>query len=404
MPTFRYQALDAEQKLAAGELVADSVEQAIAQLQASGLIVQSISIIAPASPSTPRIPSDQTVGNSEQAALWAHMARVLEQSKLIAPALTAYAEEMPRGRRRRQLCTVVEVLNRGDVDAATSALTALPDYWIPLLSAATSSQDVGRILREFLDESRRADELRRQWWLTFAYPALILLLAASVFVLLSFIVVPLFAAIFVDFDLALPVFTRVIIALSSWVTNGTALIIALVCAVPGILILSSRRMFAESVRSFFADRFSGQLGQRTAVARFARFTADLLEGGLGTSDAIRIAGIAAQRPRLHAATERLADAIAVGPAATSDIAASDVDAPILSATVLFALRSALSMPARIQLLREISNCYATRARIRLSWVRGFVEPLSILVVGALVACIVVALFLPLVKLIEGLTA
>ena len=75
----------------------------------------------------------------------------------------------------------------------------------------------------------------------------------------------------------------------------------------------------------------------------------------------------------------------------------------LTATVLHALNAGISTPARIRLLREISNCYADRVRIRLSWTRGFIEPVSILIVGALVAVVVIALFLPLVSLINALS-
>src|SRR4051794_31835536 len=102
MPTFHYQALNATQSLVTGELTANSVADALTQLQASGLSVQSIGLISATKMSaseSPAVdiasPSDQ---QAEQAALRAHMVRVLEQGKLIAPALAAYAEEMPSGR------------------------------------------------------------------------------------------------------------------------------------------------------------------------------------------------------------------------------------------------------------------------------------------------------------------
>ena len=71
-------------------------------------------------------------------------------------------------------------------------LRSLPGYWIPLLGAATASRDPGRILREFLRESQQAEDLRRQWRLTLAYPLLLLILAAVVIVAFSFLVIPIF--------------------------------------------------------------------------------------------------------------------------------------------------------------------------------------------------------------------
>ena len=43
-----------------------------------------------------------------------------------------------------------------------------------------------------------------------------------------------------------------------------------------------------------------------------------------------------------------------------------------------------------------------KVRLRLSWTRGMVEPAAIIVIGLVVAIVVVSLFLPLIKLIDGL--
>jgi type IV pilus assembly protein PilC len=398
MPAFRYQALNADQRLITGELSAATVEQAVTQLHSAGLAVQSISLISPTPTHVPAGIAPTVDTNVEQAALQTHMVRVLEQGKPIAPALRAYAEEMPRGRRRRQLCQVVDVLQRGDSAEATTALAALPEYWIPLLSAATSSRDPGRVLREFLSESQQADELYRQRWLTFAYPALVLGIAAAVFIALSFVALPIFQTVFSDFNLELPAFTRVVMTLASWVTDGQALIFVLICGALGAILWTGRRLLPASVRSSFNSRFSMPWGRRTAIAKFARFTADLLEGGLSTPDALRIAGFATKNPPLRAAAWRLANEIASG----SQRAQSADERP-LTATLLHAINADIPASARINLLREISNCYAARTRMFFSWTRGLIEPLSICAVGLVVGGVVIALFTPLVSLVEGLS-
>jgi type IV pilus assembly protein PilC len=399
MPTFHYQALNATQSLVTGDLTADSVADAVTQLQASGLTVQSIGLISATNISAAESPAADIASPSdrqaEQAALRAHMTRVLEQGKLIAPALAAYAEEMPSGRRRRQLQTVIDVLNHGDATQAADELAVLPDYWIPLLSAATSSRDPGRVLREFVDNSRRADELHRQWWLTLAYPLFIIGMALVVCIALGIFVIPVFASIFRDFDLDLPVLTRVVLALSSPLTTGKLFLAAPFSILFVLVAIAGWRILPAIFRLTIADRISWPFGRASAIARFTRFTADLLEGGLNLPDALRIAGQATNRRDVRAAASNLATATAAG------VASPSPSLP-LTAAVLYALRADVPTPSRIRLLREISNCHATKARFRLSWTRGFVEPLSICVVGAIVGLIVLALFLPLVKLIDGL--
>jgi type II secretory pathway component PulF len=396
MLAFRYQALNSDQQLVDGELTADSVDAAIAQLRGAGLDLQSISLVSqsPASAILTTAPIDSS--DVERSAILAHMHRVIEQSKPITPALRAYAEEMPRGRRRRQLSAVIDVLERGDAAAATAALAALPEYWVPLLSAATLSRDPERVLREFVAESRRADELRRQWRLALAYPLFIAAFALAVLVALSFIFIPIFRALFSDWGLQLPTITRVIMELASAITNGQTLIFLLGCVGLGALLWYGRRFVPESLRSSIADRFSPLFVRQMAIARFAHFTADLLEGGLALPDALRVAGHTTRKQSLRIAAWRLAHEMARG-------TFQQLSSSPLTATVSHALITDLSTPSRIHLLREISNCHADRARIRLSWTRGFIEPVGICIVGGLVGLVVVALFLPLVSLVDALS-
>src|SRR4051794_12709562 len=167
MPVFRYQALNAEQQVVVGRIQAEAVAAAIAQLEAAGLTLRAIGfagaddmaagdptiagLAATASPSTATSPD----AAAERALLESHLGPVLVNGRVIAPALRAFAEEMPAGRRRRQLQTVCRIVESGNAAEAAQEMAKLPEYWIPLLSAAASSNDAGRVLREFLDESQR---------------------------------------------------------------------------------------------------------------------------------------------------------------------------------------------------------------------------------------------------------
>src|SRR5262245_29272278 len=155
MARFHYQALNDKRQLVFGELEADTVAQALAQLEGEGLSVQSIGFASIGGPSVSGRTSSASIRpqlaaeplrqspfatSVEQGVLQAHLVNVLACGKFMAAPLRAYAEEMTPGRRQKQLLGVVQVLERGDAAEAASALSALPEYWIPLLSAATASQ------------------------------------------------------------------------------------------------------------------------------------------------------------------------------------------------------------------------------------------------------------------------
>jgi type IV pilus assembly protein PilC len=402
MPLFHYQALNANREPITGQLPAESLAQAIAQLESQGLSVQSIGN-APIpvsreaeSPFADVDASGQAV--VERAALQQHMQRVIERGRDILPALRAYSKELPPGRQRRQLEEVLRILERGDAAQAASTLTVLPGYWIPLLGAATSSRDPARILREFLQESERAAELHRQWWLSLAYPMLLAGMAAAVLAALSIFVIPTFRYMFADFGLEVPVLTKLVLTIAEWISSGRVLIVAVVLIAVAILLWRATRLLPASVQNWFSDHFGVRFGRATAIARFSQFTADLLEGELDPPQAIRLAGIATGNSPIRRAAWRVAGDIESG----GDFA-RPASRNILTATVLHALGRDTSAATRIHLLREISMCYAERARIRLSWTRGIIEPLAICAIGLVVGVIVLAMFLPLISLIQGLS-
>lgn len=401
MANFRYNALNSDRQQVAGELNAENLQQAIDELEARGLTVQSIAHAqsAPTIPTTEAQVTDETSARvvMEQTVLGAHLAHVREGAKTITPALQAYCEELPVGRRRRELEIVIRALEGSDDVEAQKVFAGLPEYWIPLLSAATSSRDPGRVLQEFLSEAEQTEELRRQWWLTISYPLFILCVAGVVLALLSVLVVPLFANIFREFNMTLPAFTEFTISAAWLIAHALPyFLVGLILFVGGFIFLFMRRPlrstnFASRAPAFF-------FGRATTVARFSQFLADLLEAGLSVPDTLRVAGFLTTRQRLKNAAWRLADQLQIGA-----MSAQHVEAPRGTATIFHALRSEISVQSRVSLLREISKTYAAMARRRLSWTRGVIEPLTILAIGFIVAGVVVSLFLPLIKLIEGLS-
>lgn len=417
MANFRYQSLNANGEQVAGELIAENVQQAIAQLESQGLTVQSIGYAsstpleavpssAPSiSQAAAKSPTDEQFAmlepldmSLEQAVLQAHVAKILERSRAITPALRAYADELPSGRQRRQLLAVCRILARGNESEAAAALADLPDYWIPLLSAATSTSDPGHMLSEFLSETQRADELRRHWSVALAYPMVLIGLTLAVMLGLSVFVIPQFAAILTDFDLELPELTKLVLNSAYWLSSWAGITFLAVMAVLAFVLLNADRLIPRSVVAWLSDWVRPPFGRRAAVARFARYLADLLESGVRLPDALRIAGLCIQRRRMRSAAWKLARQI------EREEPKYDRNYPRpLSATVCHAVCAKMPMPARVHLLREISTLHAERVRVGLSWSSGLVEPVAICVVGMVVGMIVIALFIPLVKLIEGLS-
>jgi type IV pilus assembly protein PilC len=290
---------------------------------------------------------------------------------------------------------LVRILERGDVNEAERAFAALPEYWIPLLSAALSSSDPGRVLQQFIKESQRSDELRRQWKLTLAYPIFVILLAGAVVTLLSVVVIPSFRVIFGDFHMELPVITWASLAIANVVSHTWPYVLIACVLLLGAVLLSGDRW---SVKDFGLPRSAlAIVGRSTAIARTSQFMADLLEAGLSAPETLQVAAQLASKKRLRDALGALGDQLQ-----QNAKAAVHVRAPARMATVFHAMCADVPTASRIRLLREVSQSYTEKARLRLSWTRGIIEPAAILFIGVIVAIVVFSLFLPLIKLINGL--
>ncbi len=171
----------------------------------------------------------------------------------------------------------------------------------------------------------------------------------------------------------------------------------LLLAAVALWLLLNRR-FPASRLGWWSDQLRLPLGRRSAVARFSRFMADLLDAGLSMPDALRIAGFTVNHSRLQRSAWRMANQLE-----TTRRYSESLQPLPLTTTMFHALSADVSAPTRVRLLRDISACHAERVRIGLSWASGIVEPLGIVFVGFVVGTVVLALFIPLVKLIEGLS-
>ncbi len=102
MPEFSYQATLLDGQRVSGELSAESLANAIAELESRGLMVESIRLSSiqklQSHSESLREPSRPT----QALPLEHHFAVAVERKEILVPALTALADEMPSGRGRRE--------------------------------------------------------------------------------------------------------------------------------------------------------------------------------------------------------------------------------------------------------------------------------------------------------------
>jgi type IV pilus assembly protein PilC len=255
---------------------------------------------------------------------------------------------------------MADALASGDVARGTAAATASLACWIPLFASAENDP---RLTVRLLQIAARPPAVTTHVWWLLAYPLGVAIVALAVLALLTFLVLPEFESIFDGFGIQLPFVTRMALGLRPIFERGWPLII--ITGAPVALAWAvAVRWSARSV---------------AAIASFTRSLARLVAAEVPIDEALVLAGRAAGATGLDLASPRRPLTFA---------AAAALDYAPRSAAVL---------------LDAIADCHDDRGRGRLDAAAWFLGPVLIGAVGLIVGFLTLALFMPLIRLVQDLS-
>lgn len=362
MPQFQYEAIDADDQPVQGVIEAAGVAAAAAQLEELGLMVRSITQVVDSVP-----PHQADEPSPAPPELIEAMRRLLDQRETLLEPLAAYAKEAPGRDRRGEIRSVLDTLQRGGLDEAVAAATRNPRVWAPLLAATVQGEE--SVLPRLAHDPAKATSARRQRWSTIAYPLVVLSLLMLVLWTMASSIVPVFRQIFNGFGLELPAMTEFVLAVSSFLSSGGAIVLIAIAVAVAAAYASWPQW-----RGVIDNGWLGRLIPRSSIpvgaaAGRLRVAADLLRSGLSAEDSRRITGLAsASRPAIEQVTERE-----------------------LSAIEFSAVFEALSV------------CYSEQSQRWSASLAASLGAVTIVLVGMVLGVVVISLFMPFVNLVENLT-
>lgn len=299
----------------------------------------------------------------------------------------------------RASAKLFELLGRGVPLAAAiqQSPRALPREAIAYVSAGESIEAEAAALKELSHGDR--SNLTAVWRMyidRLCYLAAVLVSLSVVMAFLMIKIIPEFEKIFSEFDLELPRLTLLAVSISQFTVNylGVPLLLLAIVSLLAAVVIAA---------CYLSDvRVLGWLGDR-------------LFRGRRTADVLRILAVSTEhRQPLTTVIERLAQVYPsrmlrrqLAPAATAIAAGSDwrdslYDARFVSSAEQSLLKTAEQAGNLPWALRTVAARQEKRIVYRLAAAVQVLYPILIVCLGALVAFFVVSLFVPLVKLVEGL--
>ena len=390
---FRYEAVDAQGRLSRGSLDAESARGVRDRLRAQGLTPTAVtqSRAYDALGATRLSIQDVTLLTRQ----WA----TLTQSGLpLDQALAAVAEQADSP----AVAKVVDAM-RTNVEAGESlpgVLARFPRTFSPLyrglVGAGVDSGRLGDVLSRLADYLEARQALRQKLTVALIYPVLVTIVAFSVIAVLLVYVVPQVVSVYEQSRQQLPVLTRALIASSAFLRATGWFWVAAAVVLPLVTMVAVRqpairpRVHAAVLRMPAIGRLASTLD----TARFASTLAILVGSG---TPLLRALDAAASVMRMQPLADAARDAAALvreGVPLARALREQRLFPPVLVHLVANGEQTGRLSEMLVRAAAELERT----AEMRLAWLAALLQPALIVVMGAIVLVLVLAVMLPIVSM------
>jgi type IV pilus assembly protein PilC len=403
MTTYAFQARDNHGKVISGVQEGLNEENAINALMARGLMVLSIQ-----QKGASKIARGKAkVGETDLVIFTRQLATMVDAGLPLVGALSGLFEQSDPKRQaglRRVIGEVTALVQEGST--FNDALAKHPNVFSRLYIAMVKAGESGGLLAGVLDRLagflESSARLRKKVKSAMTYPVIVISIALAITTFLIVKVVPVFASIFADFGAKLPAPTQFLIDLSDFIRSyWWAIIGAFVGVFFGI-----RAWLRSKNGQLTWDRWKlkmpvfGPLIHKICMTRFARTFAQLIRSGVPILEVLQIVGDTAGNIVVTNSLKGVATDVEKGDNLTAALSRQ----PIFPAMMLRMVSAGEATGKIDTMLEKMADFWDEEIEATLSALTSLLEPLLIVFLGVIVGGIVIAMFLPIFKLNDVVSA
>ncbi len=399
MSTFVFRSIDVAGVKNQGEVEAESKQQVADQLKARGLIV--LDVAAKRGSKQLELPWANRIKLGDLAIMTRQLATMVSSGMTILRALYVLEAQTEN---KRLCATLVRV--RKDVEAGlplSDALERHPKVFSPLFVSMSRAGETGGVLESALlrvaDQLEKEESLRRQVKSAMTYPTVIMTFALLVLLALVAFLIPVFEGVFAQFGGELPAITKATVALSHLVTDRWYMLIAGTAGTVFAFLRWKRspRGRARWQRTLLRVPFKiGDIVQKVALARWSRTFSSLVAAGVPLLAAIEVTGRTAGNVVIEEAMGEVTDSVKAGETIAGPLKGNRVFPPMVGHMVGVGEETG----ALDTMLSKIADFYEDQVNAAVKALTSILEPVMIIVVGAIVGFIVIAMYMPMFEVYD----
>jgi type IV pilus assembly protein PilC len=420
MATFSYVAMNTSGQEVKDEIEAASSEEAIARIRSKGFFPTKVrekaakkktakkGAAAEVEPVKTRkmpisiggVPRKQLVGFTRQ------LSTLQDAGLPILRSLQILEQQQKPGLLKAIIGGVGDEVEGGGTlsDAMAKYPKAFDKLYVNMIAAGEIGGVLDLILARLADFMEKAAKLKKKVIGAMIYPAVVISIAVGVVTVIMIFVIPKFEGIFKDFKLELPGPTLLLLSMSHFFADqyGWVYLIAFPFVFSGIiklLRLSDGGRFAVDLAKTKIP-IIGMIITKSSVGRFTRTLGTLISAGVPILDAINITKETAGNEVFARALMKVHDAIREGESMADPLRATKVcDAIVVNMIDVGEETGDLD-----KMLLKVADNYDNDVDVLVSSLISILEPVMVVVLGVIVGFIVIALFMPMITLINGISS
>jgi type IV pilus assembly protein PilC len=380
-----------------GDVEADSRLAAVATLRAKGVVATQVQEKKARAAAAKRVGG--RVSDRELAVFTRQFSVMIDSGLPIAQALNILAEQSESKALRDVTAVVAKDIESGSTlaEAFRKYPKMFDDLFTNLVEAGESGGVLDVVLQRLSGYIEKAAALKSKVKSAMVYPVTIISVAVLVVVFMMIFIIPTFAKMFRDMGQELPLPTKIVLFLSD-VIRGWFWAMGLGIAA---FIYAFKKYYATDQGSMVIDTFAlripvvGMLVRKVAVARFTRTLGTLISSGVSILEALRITARASGNRVVEKAVMAARAAVASG----HNLAEPLRTAPVFPPMVVHMISVGETTGALDAMLSKIADFYEEEVDNAVGALTSLLEPLMIVFLGVCVGGIVVAMYMPIFKLV-----
>ena len=317
----------------------------------------------------------------------------------ILKALDLLSERLTDAKLGPHIQAVRDEVRRGTMLSEAFRMQGVfPKIFVTSVMAGEKSGSLQEVLDRFITYQKLALSVRKKVLVSLMYPCVLIVLTIGLILFLVTYVVPNFAELYTSMSAKLPAITLFLIAIGTTARAYVLLGFAAVAIIATALFFWAKTPTGQERLDFIKLRtpLFGDIWVKYQVAQFSRVLSTLLIGGIPLMQALETAADSLGTILLRKTLDRASKMVREGQTLSGSLASAKMFPP-LSIDMIEVGESTGALPA---MLNSVAEFYDEDVATKMTAVLSLIEPAIMIFMGAFVAFVLIALYLPIFSLAD----